>query len=216
MEESLEKNIYLVRHGQSEANILPVFQTPDSPLNQLGTKQAKLIAERVSKIPFELLLVSPWPRAKDTAKEITTLTGKRPEYSDLFVERIKPTDLNGKSHDDPEADNLWQQWKESLFATGLRVKDGENFDDLMKRADKALSFLKNRPEKTIMVVTHGFFLRTLIARAVLGKALSPEVYENFQNGTMTENTGISALRYSATHERTSWRLWVYNDSSHLG
>jgi len=216
MNDASEKIVYFVRHGESEANITPVYQPLGSPLSGKGRQQAKLIAERIAKVSFEALVVSPLFRAKETAEAITKLTGKKPEYSDLFVERTKPTRIIGKSHSDNEAVQLWKKWQNSLFIPGLRVEDGENFDDLIIRADKALDFLKNKVENSIVVVTHGFFLRTIIARVILGDSLTPEAFKNFHMRVGTENTGLSVLKYSKTWETTSWLLWIFNDHAHLG
>lgn len=213
----IKKVVYFVRHGQSEHNIAPVFQSPDSPLNELGCKQAASIAERVSKLSFEALITSPFARAKQTADIIAKATGKEYELSDLFVERVKPTVVNGKSYEDKEANDIWRKWEESLYKTGIRVADGENFDDLITRADKALKFLEDRPEQSLVVVTHGFFLRTLIARILIGDLLSGEAFFRFQKSASMENTGISVIRYQTSFEQAdSWRLWIYNDHAHLG
>lgn len=211
----IEKTIYFVRHGQSEGNISPIFQPLESPLTEMGRTQAKRIAERISKLNFETLISSPLSRAKETAETIAGLLGKRPEYSDLFVERTKPTRVAGKSYNDEEASKLWDEWEKSLYTPGLRAEDGENFDDLIARADKALDFLKNRTEKEIAVVTHGFFLRTMIVRAIFGDSLTPEAFRNFHTRVFIENTGLSVLKYGKTHEGTMWYLWVYNDHAHL-
>ena len=40
------KVVYFVRHGQSEDNVAPVFQSPDSPLSAVGRNQAARIAAR--------------------------------------------------------------------------------------------------------------------------------------------------------------------------
>jgi probable phosphoglycerate mutase len=137
-----KKIVYFVRHGQSEDNIAPVFQAPDSPLSSEGKEQARRIAERVSKIPFEVLIASPFQRAKETAEAIARATGKTPEFSDLFVERIKPKSVAGKFYNDPEADKIWRQWNQSLYSSGMRIEDGENFDDIIDRTDKALASLR--------------------------------------------------------------------------
>lgn len=210
-----DKIVYFVRHGQSEGNISPVFQPLESPLTETGRKQAKRIAERISKLNFETLISSPLARARETAETLASITGKKPEYSDLFVERTKPTRVAGKSYNDEEASKLWDDWEKSLYTPGLRAEDGENFDDLIARADKALDFLKNRAEKEIAVVTHGFFLRTMIARVILGDSLGPEAFRNFHARVSMENTGLSVLKYGKTHEGPVWRLWIYNDHAHL-
>ncbi len=210
------KTVYFIRHGQSEANVSSVFQAPDSPLTETGKQQAGLIAERVAKLSFETLISSPFTRAKETAEAIGKMTNKTPEYSNLFVERLKPSRINGKPHEDNEAKELWNAWEESLYASGIRVEDGENFDDLIKRADEALGFLKNRPEKELVVVTHGFFLRTIIGRVLLDKSLTAENFRNLQSRAASENAGISVVNYYKGWEDDRWRLWTYNDHAHLG
>jgi hypothetical protein len=37
----IEKVVYLVRHGESEHNVLPVYQSPEAPLSEKGRQQAK-------------------------------------------------------------------------------------------------------------------------------------------------------------------------------
>ncbi len=221
MNESHEKIVYFVRHGQSEGNISPVFQASDSSLTELGRKQAKEIASRIAKLSFEALVSSPLTRAKETTEIIAKVTGKEPKYSDLFAECGKPTSVVGKPYADEKACALWKVWKKSLYAHGLRVEDGENYDDLIGRADKALDSLKNQ-KGDVVVVTHGFFLRTIVARAILGGALTPATFKNFQTHLQMENTGLTVLkyeynenRYSEDGERFAWRLWIYNDHAHL-
>ena len=216
MPSSQKKIVYFVRHGQSEDNIAPVFQATDSPLSIKGREQAKSIADRVSKLSFDILISSPLQRAKQTAEFISGATGKQPEFSDLFIERVKPTDVNGKSYEDKAASRLWRKWEKSLYTPGMRVADGENYDDLILRADKALALLKIRPERSIVVVTHGYFLRTIVARVILGDLLTGESFKGFQRVVSMENTGLTVLGYQpAFEEEPCWRLWIYNDHVHL-
>ena len=191
----VEKIVYFVRHGQSADNAAPVFQSPNSPLNEKGRKQAESISDRVSKLSFDALIASPFERAKQTAEAIAKATEKQPEYSELFVERVKPTYINGKPYTDEKANTLWREWEKSLYTPGLRAEDGENFDDLVARADKALTFLQNRNEQSLVVVTHGYFLRTIVARVLLGNLLSGEAFRNIQRTAAMENTGLTVLQY---------------------
>jgi broad specificity phosphatase PhoE len=216
-EKKIEKIVYFVRHGQSEGNTTPVFQSHNSPLSEKGKKQAELIAERVSKLSFETLIASPFERTKETAEAIARATGKKAEYSNLFIESLKPTYVDGKSYGDERASTLWREWKKSLHMPDLRIEDGENFDDLVARADKALAFLKERDEKSIVVVTHAYFLRTIVARVLLGNLLSGEAFERFQKIAKMENTGLTVLKYQGGfEEEPTWRFWIYNDHAHLG
>lgn len=212
----MEKTVYFVRHGQSEDNIAPVFQAPNSPLSETGRRQARLVAERMSRLPFDALIASPFRRSRETAEVIAAATGHKAEYSALFVERIKPACINGKPYGDATASAIWRDWDRSLYTPGMRVADGENFDDLVARADAALAFLRQRAGPCLVVVTHGYFLRTILARVLLGELISGKSFKRFQRIAAMENTGVTMIRHQgAFEEAPSWRLWTYNDYAHL-
>lgn len=214
--EDIKKIVYFVRHGQSEGNAQPVFQAEDSPLSELGKKQAEFIAERASHIEFEKLISSPQMRAKQTAEAISKTTNKKIEFSDLFIERVKPDSINGKSHNDPDAVAAWRKWEQALVDPSIKFEDGENYIAIVERAKKALDYLKNLPEKTILVATHGYFLRTMVAVVLLGETLTPEAYQHFQRSIFMANTGLSVMTYQNKFEEDyKWRLITHNDQAHL-
>jgi broad specificity phosphatase PhoE len=211
------KTVYFVRHGQTEANIAPIYQPPNAPLNHRGIEQAHRIAGRISKLSFNVLIASTYERARQTADIIKDATQTTVEYSPLFIERAKPTNVDGKPYSDPQASALWENWESSLYTPGMRIEDGENFDDLMERSKKALAHLEERPEQSIVVVTHGFFLRTIVAHVLLGDLLSGDALRHFQHAASMENTGITVLELTQEDaESPFWRLWTYNDHAHLG
>ena len=68
----------------------------------------------------------------------------------------------------------------------------------------------------MVVVTHGFFLRTILARVLLGEALTGPLLKRFQELASIENTAITAFEYrEAYNEQAQWRLWTYNDHAHF-
>lgn len=210
------KTVYFVRHGESEDNAHPVFQATDSPLSAKGREQAAKIAERASKLNYEALISSPLPRASQTAEAVAKRTGHQPEYSDLFVERKKPTSIEGKPYTDEAANKIWREYDKSLYDPTFRVEDSENYADHVARADKALEFLRLRPETSLLVVTHGYFLRTMLMRVLLGDGLTPEHAKNIHRVVGMQNTGLTVLRYhDAFEDAPAWRLWIYNDHAHL-
>jgi 2,3-bisphosphoglycerate-dependent phosphoglycerate mutase len=212
----IEKTVYFVRHAQSVDNAAPVFQSLESPLSETGLRQARLIAGRVSKLSFEALIASPLRRAKETAAIIAQATGMAPEYSELFVERIRTPLIGGKPYNDREASALWRDWQKDFYTPGIRMVQGESFGDIIERADAALAFLKARTERSLVVVTHGYFARTVIARVLLGDLLSGELFQRFQRLTSMENTALTILRYhGAFEEEPCWRLLTHNDCAHL-
>ena len=109
MDDKQKKTVYFIRHGQSVHNASPVFQSINSSLNEKGKRQAIDIADRLSKLTFDVLISSPVLRAKETAEYISQKTQKEIEYSDLFVERIKPTEIDGKPWTDKDANRVWRE-----------------------------------------------------------------------------------------------------------
>jgi broad specificity phosphatase PhoE len=210
------KRVYFIRHGESLDNIAPVFQSVNAKLSQEGREQAKKLTERMSRVSFEALITSPLPRASETAQFISQATGKTTETSDLFVERIKPTSIDGKLWSDHEASTVWREWEESLYTPGMKAQNGENYEEIFKRAKNALTYLENRSETSMAVVTHGYFLRTIIANVIMGENVTGPLFKNFQMVASIQNTGITILEYrNAFEEEYCWRLWSYNDYSHL-
>lgn len=61
--------LYLVRHGQSEGNVLRTFHgQTDYPLTETGREQARQVAEKLKDIPFRRCCASDLSRAWDTAQ----------------------------------------------------------------------------------------------------------------------------------------------------
>jgi probable phosphoglycerate mutase len=209
------KKIYFVRHGESEGNAGPLRQSATTPLTEKGREQAIFIAKRVKKLPAEIIIASPMKRAEETAKFIAEGTGLITEFSDLFVERRRPSISLGKPKDDSEMLALEKILRESHLIPGFRHSDEENFDDLKERAQKALAYLAARPEEHILVVTHGFFMRILVALITMGDTLTAVECEQFIRTFHMENTGLSVFGYDEK-EKSPWWLWVWNDHAHLG
>lgn len=214
---TVQKTVSFVRHGESDDNPRPVFQSEDAPLSRRGHRQARVIAERISNLAFDALISSTLPRAADTARCIADATGKQPEFSDLFIERRKPSSIEGKPHTDEAAARLWRAWDETMHTPGSeRIEDAENYDAIIERSDNALAYLEERPESSLVVVTHGNFLRTIMGRVLLGGGMTGDNLRSIQASAEMENTGITVLRYTDGFERDfGWQLWTYNDHAHF-
>ncbi len=77
-----ETTLYLIRHGQTSANInhLLVGAT-DIPLDPLGERQARWVAARMRDVRLDALLTSPLQRPRATATEIARVTVLNPEVA---------------------------------------------------------------------------------------------------------------------------------------
>ena len=210
------KKIYFIRHGESQTNASRIYIGASSLLTKKGLEQAVLVAERCTKIKIDIVISSTFPRAKQTADVIAEKINKPIELSQLFGEKRRPSKQIGLAKDDAEPIRLEQLFIKNFPDPNFRNSDGENFTDLKKRALEALSFLAHRPEENILVVTHGFFMRMLLACAVIGEDLSGAECEKFVQKFHMENTSITVFGYDETKKKSPWWIWVWNDHAHLG
>ncbi|KKU59368.1 MAG: Phosphoglycerate mutase family protein [Parcubacteria group bacterium GW2011_GWA2_47_12] len=151
------KKVYFIRHGESEGNAGPIRQGRSSSLTQKGLEQSEIIAERCEKLSIDSIISSTMKRAVETAKIILARLKKPVEYSDLFAERRRPKEQIGVLKSDRTALDAEKTIRENFTVSGFRFSDEENFDDLKTRAGQVLRYLQKKPEKNILVVTHGFF-----------------------------------------------------------
>lgn len=150
--------LYLVRHGESEANAAHVFagQT-DSPLTPRGREQAKVVARHLRPIPFDRIVTSPLSRTKDTAAEIAAGRGIDVEIFPELIE-IHVGDAAGKSFDElrglPNYDGEgFHQWP-----------GGESLEQVEERAMRTVDrIVAESPGRTICIVGHGGVTRILVS-----------------------------------------------------
>ncbi|MEI6400195.1 MAG: histidine phosphatase family protein [bacterium] len=210
------KKIYFVRHGQSEGNAGNIRQMTETPLTELGIKQSEFIADRIRTLSIEKIVSSTMFRAKQTTEIISKKVTAPIEYSDLFVERRRPSEQYGIPKDDPVSLNAERLIREN-FAVNLEYhySDEENFLDLKNRANRALQFLINLPEDNILVVIHGHFLKIIIAYAIFGENLTANECESFMRSFRMNNTGITLISYKEDNLSDPWNIETWNDVSHL-
>lgn len=206
------KRVYFVRHGESEANVSPVDIGHDTPLTIEGERQALEIAKRFAKIDVDVLIVSPLLRTRETARMINEVLKKPLEYHEYFVEKRQPSgglgSLQKRHHDLMALKHFFDPtWKES---------DEDSFEEIKNRALAALDYLIKRPEESILVVTHGWFLKLLIAVQLFGNSLTVDEYRRMWAYLGTKNTGLTLTEYDPDNINRGWRLITWNDHAHLG
>ena len=153
--------IYLVRHGETEANREFRFQgCTDRPLTQDGLKQAECLARRLKDIPFDCIYSSPLPRAWNTAKIINQYHNLplTPDPALLEVcgglfegERLDVVKANW-----PEALRIWNEEYWKFVGPGME----EGVDDKYRQLQKALArIVRNHPGQTVLLSAHGCIQR---------------------------------------------------------
>jgi len=207
-------NVYFVRHGESSNNAAKVRQGADGALSKSGREQACFVAERFTRIPVDVIIASPFERAKETAEVINNKIKKPIEFSKYAQERRMPTVTVGKPSDDPDVHKIVKiMYEEGWKGGGPKHSDEESFDEFMGRVYALIENLDNRSEENIVVVSHGFFIRAFLAHILLREELTPHNLLDFIGRTTLRNTGITL--FENTKEK-GWRLIAWNDHAHLG
>ena len=159
--------LIFVRHGQTSSNVERRWQGwTDTPLNELGEKQAQLVAKRLSEShgKIQALYSSPLSRAYQTAKAIA-------EGLDLpvrLVEGLKEFhfgEIEGMTTEEvqatyPELLKRWEDRHDMTFA----YPNGESREAFTQRIANTLGLIALRhPDDTVVVVSHGGALRAALS-----------------------------------------------------
>jgi len=206
--------LYIVRHGESGGNVGRWHQKHDTSLSETGRKQARVLAERATRIPVEIILSSSYIRARETAEIIAAAAKNlRVEVTDVLREFKRPSEIVGKNIHDPDVTRIKALVSEHFGDEQWHYSDEENFFDLRERATSFLSEVSKRPEKHVLVVSHGGIIRYIVAVMLFGDVLTPDVGRLFFDGLATTNTGLTVCE---RREDQTWRLITWNDHTHLG
>lgn len=213
------KTVYFVRHGESEANATRIRQGSGSHLTKKGLEQSRFLGKRLAALPIDVIISSTHTRALETAEEIRKIINKKIEKSELLVERRQPSETVGKLLDAPETLRIAEEIKKNrLKDESYKYADEESFFEIKQRASEAIRTLEKHTAEHILVVTHGFFLRYIMAVMILGEELSVTEFSKFSHFLYTTNTGITVCTFEPEkHVPTKgWALMTWNDYTHLG
>ncbi len=149
------RKLYIVRHGKTDWNVQGLLQgSADIELNETGISEAKELKKKIDLDKIDLCICSPLKRAKQTAE---ILVGDQVEiiYDDLLFERGFG-DYEGKKI---IFDLIAPQWDYKLNDSSHNI---ESIQDCLARAKKFLDKIKKEyPNKNILIVSHGSFIKTL-------------------------------------------------------
>jgi probable phosphoglycerate mutase len=150
----------LARHGQSLFNIDKIVNGDpalDRGLSERGIEEAEGLAGQLAALPIDLLAVSPFPRAMQTAN--IALGGREvPQLVDDDLGDVRIGELEGDSLDAYRATPAHTNRKE-------RFPGGESLDEAALRYATAFERLLARDEAVTLVVCHEIPVRYLVNAA---------------------------------------------------
>jgi probable phosphoglycerate mutase len=156
----------LIRHGQTDWNLEGRYQgQTDLPLNAVGLDQARALAESLAGRIFDAIYSSNLQRAQVTAQNLAERLGlalhvdprlrevNQGKWEGMLVSEIKTryADVWETRQTDPEKS---------------RPPGGETIVEVSQRmCDAADDIARDWPNGTVLVVSHGMALATLLAKA---------------------------------------------------
>jgi broad specificity phosphatase PhoE len=198
--------IYITRHGQTQWNLEGRMQGhQDSPLTELGIRQATWLRDALHAIEFDGIYASSSPRAKKTAEIIRDQRSCEVIGCDDLREIAmgKWEGMIGKeiqqSH--PLAyDAFWQT--PHLYTP---ENGGESFYDLQKRVIPFIDALISENEgKTILIAAHAGTVKTIMGY------FEDRPLADFWNPPMIHPTALSKVIVDNQHAHIA----LYADTSH--
>lgn len=151
--------IHLVRHGQTAGNATRVLQTPETPLDETGLRQAERLGRRLAGERVAGILASDLSRAEMTARAVARATGAGLTLTELLHER-NFGDLRGTAYADLPSDP---------FAPDFAPPGGETWQAFHRRVDRAWDEVVRVAAATpgdLVVVTHGLVCASIVQRCV--------------------------------------------------
>ncbi len=144
--------VYLVRHGQTEWNLLNKFNgCTDTELNQTGIEQAKSQAENMKNISFDVCFCSSQKRARQTSKIIFKGTI-------VFDERLSEINCGEFEGTEETAETMKLFWQAVMSGD----KGTENFKEFTKRNCDFCNMITDKYKgKNILIVTHAANARVI-------------------------------------------------------
>lgn len=202
---SATKNIYIIRHGQTDFNVRQVVQGRgvNSDLNDEGMRQAKLFFKAHQEIKFDVVYTSSLKRTWQTVDSF--ISKKIPHLVRAAIDEIDWGIFEGVEHH-PDLQKTYydiiNKWQEGNL--DIKIQGGESAQDLADRVMLFVEELKNTKEQTILVCTHGRTLRVLLC-LLMDKPVSK------MDEFVHDNTCLYHVRYDGK----KFDLIKENDLTHL-
>jgi broad specificity phosphatase PhoE len=181
--------VYLVRHGQSEWNVLRLTQgqTSHPRLTSLGREQAEraasLIGDDLAGRPVTRILTSDLVRAVETA-EVANKALRAPVAVDPRLREQHLGELEGRGYDETWAAAAAHDWSDPAAP----LAGGESLMDVHDRMGAVLTEVAGRDGGVTVLVSHGDAIRAAIAH-LTGVAPHEAPWVEVANGAVARVDG---------------------------
>lgn len=196
--------IMLIRHGNTDWNVEEIFRgRADVELNEVGIKQAQLLAQYLGRVTIEAVYSSPLKRALKTAEIIAAPHHVATTPTQELVD-FDYGEWQGLSHDvvKKKYKALYAEWLNNPHL--IKVSGGEILDDVSRRTINLVNQVIVKHQGSVVLVSHRVIHKVMIC-ALLG--LDNSHFWNIRLDTC----GITTFVY----EKNRFVLTGHNDTSFL-
>ena len=155
-------DLYFIRHGQSVANLTEVFAgATDSPLTDLGRKQAEATAEFFQNITPDIVYASPLLRAFDTGLAVS----KKFDIEIIPDDRLK--EIYAGLWEGVNFKEIFHKYEKdfSIWLSDIGnagCTEGESVKELQKRVFEAVFEIAEKNDgKKVVIATHATPIRVM-------------------------------------------------------
>jgi 2,3-bisphosphoglycerate-dependent phosphoglycerate mutase len=191
------KDIFFIRHGETEANKLRIHQSSDECLTPKGKLQAHHISHFLEGQKIDTLLCSTYVRARQTAEIISRALQVPYTEDENFVEVRRPDHIYGQRYYSKET--LWYMWRLFRFQeTSNWHQDGaENMFALRNRIENVKRTIATSEGDKIAVVTHDVFMNLFFEHVCTDRKLTfVQFVRILLTAKKTPNAAIVHMQYN--------------------
>jgi len=182
--------IYLVRHGEHQD---AEHGLVDGPLSPRGRRQAALLADRLSGVPFDAVWHSPLERASQTARAVAErMPSVTPEPSALLFDCV-PTGMT------EETPSVFEPFFGSVTEAEVEAGRAQMADAVSEH------LVRKSGEVHELLITHNFVISWFVR----------EVMQAPDWRWMTLNQAHCGLSVISQKQGRPWTLLAHNDLAHL-
>lgn len=200
-----KKEIYIVRHGQTDYNKIGKSQGRgvNSSLNDTGKAQAKAFYDAYRIEGFQKLYVSSLIRTHESMEGF--IKDQIPYEQLSGLDEISFGVREGKFFVEDGFDHydmITSKWRNGEL--DFKFDQGESPLDVMARQKGAMSYILDQPEDKILICMHGRAMRILMAWVFDHELTDMDVFKH-------DNLGLYVINYADN----KFSMVRKNDTSHL-
>ncbi|KKU33371.1 MAG: hypothetical protein UX47_C0004G0016 [Candidatus Collierbacteria bacterium GW2011_GWA2_46_26] len=214
--------VYLARHGASinydalenDEDVDVCRQSLLTPLGPKGIAQAEKLGLQVARLKPDVMLVSPYRRAKETGEKAAEIYPLFPNPVDDLGEIRRIVD----GHNIYSDTNLkYKKWRGEAIRTGdlkgrFHASD-ESFGEFFQRTIRFKKWLPlELDNQSILVIGHSQFFAMLLTSIIHGDNPHPSSLFGCFNHHFMDHCGITTVEW---HPRKGWKIIDFNNTSHL-